>query len=101
MPLRSQDSRKSERAGYLCLALTAFLFVIPFLPKAVAPVKTAMGLAALVFVVVLGDRGIREGRGGGKVAAWLSLAVLAFTLPACVLIGVIRFCLVLSEGSSR
>lgn len=100
-PVGDQGLRGSERSGYLCLALTAFLFMIPFLPTAVAPVKMAMGLAALVSAIILGARGICKGREGGKVAAWLALAVLSFTLPVCALIEAIRFCLVLGEGSSR
>jgi hypothetical protein len=71
-------ARRGEIQGDLSLALTAVLLVIPFLPKAFRPFETMVGLAVLVLALVFSLRGIRCGRRGGRVAAWLSVAVLSF-----------------------
>jgi hypothetical protein len=61
------------------------LLVIPFLPRLIEPLETAIGLTILFLVLVLGLRGSRPGHGGGRIAAWLSLAVL-FLVFICVFI---------------
>jgi quinol-cytochrome oxidoreductase complex cytochrome b subunit len=90
MATGKHGSGRGETEGYLAVALTALLFVVPFLPTALNPFKTAMGLTILVAVGVLSVHGISRGRGGGKVAAWLSVAVLSFTLPFCAFLAVCR-----------
>jgi hypothetical protein len=73
-PFRASLARGAE--GYLSLVFTAVLLVIPFLPRLIEPFETVIGLAVLFLVLVLGLRGSRTGHGGGRIAAWLSLAVL-------------------------
>lgn len=90
MPNGKHGPGQGGAEGYLSLAFTALLFAVPFLPWALNPYKTAMGLTILVAVGMLSIQGISRGRGGGKVAAWLSVAVLSFTLPFCAFHAVCR-----------
>jgi hypothetical protein len=88
--------------GYLSLALTALLFVIPFLPMPFPSVKEATGVAILILVLVLALRGIRPRPSGNKAAAWTSLVILFFAMLTTVVIACIEFCRVpLESHSSR
>jgi hypothetical protein len=71
---------RGDLQGYLALALTALLFLIPFLHIPFRPFETAIGLVVLGLIVVFGLRGVRRNRPAATVAAWLSLAVLAMAL---------------------
>jgi hypothetical protein len=71
---------QGDLQGYLALALTALLFLVPFLHIPFRPFETAIGLVVLGLVVVFGLRGVRRNRPGATVAAWLSLAVLSIAL---------------------
>jgi hypothetical protein len=71
---------QGDLQGYLALALTALLFLIPFLHIPLRLLETATGLVVLALVVVFGLRGVRRNRSGATVAACLSLALLSIAL---------------------
>jgi hypothetical protein len=71
---------RGDLQGYLALALTVLLFLIPFLHIPFQPFETAIGLMVLGLIVVFGLRGVRRNRPGATAAAWLSLAVLTMAL---------------------
>jgi hypothetical protein len=77
--------------GYVSIALTALLFLIPFLPVPFLAVKEAIGLAILILVLVLALRGIRPRPSGNKAAAWTSLVIVFITLLMTVVITCIEF----------
>jgi hypothetical protein len=81
-PFKSLADRltRGDMQGYLALALTALLFLIPFLHIPFRPFETAVGLVVLGLIVVFGLRGVHRNRSGATVAAWLSLAVLSIAL---------------------
>jgi hypothetical protein len=76
--------------GYSSLALTVLLLAIPFLPGLFPPFETAIGLTILALILVLGHRGLRSGRGGGRIAARLSITVLIVTMVICLVIACIE-----------
>ncbi len=78
-PLADRLTR-GDLQGYLALALTALLFLIPFLHIPFTSLETAIGLVVLGLIVVFGFRGVHRNRSGATVAAWLSLAVLSMAL---------------------
>jgi hypothetical protein len=67
-------------SGYVSLVLTGSLFVMPSIEKWTAGFDMAAGSAILILAVWFADRGIRSGTGGGRVAAWGSVIVLAVTV---------------------
>jgi lysylphosphatidylglycerol synthetase-like protein (DUF2156 family) len=78
-PLAERLTR-GDLQGYVALALTALLFLIPFLHIPFQWLETAIGLVVLGLVLVFGLRGVRCNRPGATVAAWLALALLLVAL---------------------
>ena len=84
---RSNASVASCVEGYLALALTAWLFLVPsyYLPS--HPVIAAV-IIGVAFGLALG--GVRFAKGGGRVAAQVALAVLSFWLLAILAASILR-----------
>ncbi len=83
-----QRLARGELQGYLSLSLTALLIATPFL-RLPPTFELALGLAALFFALVFGIRGVRHPRGGGRAAAWLSMATLFVVMATSVALVVI------------
>ncbi len=64
--------------GFISLGLTSVLFVLALVPvpNRFESVETVLGLVILGTAVVLGIRGVRNGRRIARAGAWLSLGVL-------------------------
>jgi ABC-type spermidine/putrescine transport system permease subunit II len=84
--------------GYLSLALTSLLFVIPLLPILLPSLKEATGLVVLVLVLVLALRGIRSRLSGNRAAAWTSLAIVFVTMLTTIVIACTEFHRLMSEN---
>lgn len=82
---------QGDLQGYLALALTALLFLIPYLHIPLRLLETAIGLVVLGLVVVFGLRGVRRNRSGATVAACLSLALLSIALVWAIAVAWIEF----------
>jgi hypothetical protein len=97
--LQVERLTRGDLQGYLSLALTVLLFVIPFLPIP-SEFGTEIGLLLLTLILVSGLRGVQFDGGGGRAAAWLSLAVLSTWMLVSVVIACTELCRP-GEPSSR
>jgi hypothetical protein len=84
---KTQQARRGTVEGYLGLLVAAvclaFPFVFPHRPLLVTLI-VALGLSSLG--LLFSSWGIRFGRGGGRIAAWISFVLLLYFTVTFVLI---------------
>lgn len=84
---KSEHARRGTVEGYLALLVVVIYLVFPMLfPHRPLLVTLIVGLGLSGLGVLFSLWGIRFGRGGGRIAAWISLVALSYLTVTFILI---------------
>ncbi len=84
---RIRFSRVNDVSGYIALAILGIMFTgMAMLVRLPDPIGLVVGATIWGLAWLFAIGGVRRGRGGARVAAWVSLAVLAMHAGLSLLI---------------